>query len=417
MRGPLHGIPIALKDNIHTTDMPTTGGALAFDRYVPPYEATVTRNLREAGAIVDRQDADDRARQLGRRRADADAHELQRAQRLRLQSLRPAPRPARGHASTAGRRWPRAARARASARPRASGPRTSAPRPRARSSAPRTRTCWRRSSPPSGASAATASSRSPPTRTRRGRWRARSRDAAILLGVLERGNPDPNDAATSACARPARQRLPAVPEGGRAPGRAHRHPARLLLREGRRRPAPTSRAAGSAPEQLASMEEAIAVLKRAGAVVVDPADIPSVVDADPAGQLPAVGRLHGHGRGQGAQVLDRPRLRNGARLQRLAGRRSGPTAPVKTLDRAAPVEHRPRQGGRDQVRPVAARRLGRDGPRDVTARATRATAPATSCSPATHGIDEVMKAHEARRRAVPRLFRARRSRPGRVTRP
>ena len=28
---PLHGIPIALKDNIHTTDMPTTGGALAFD--------------------------------------------------------------------------------------------------------------------------------------------------------------------------------------------------------------------------------------------------------------------------------------------------------------------------------------------------------------------------------------------------
>ena len=31
VRGPLHGIPIALKDNIHTTDMPTTGGALAFE--------------------------------------------------------------------------------------------------------------------------------------------------------------------------------------------------------------------------------------------------------------------------------------------------------------------------------------------------------------------------------------------------
>jgi amidase len=51
-RGPLHGIPIALKDNIHTMDMPTTGGAQVFDRFVPPYEATITKNLREAGAII-----------------------------------------------------------------------------------------------------------------------------------------------------------------------------------------------------------------------------------------------------------------------------------------------------------------------------------------------------------------------------
>jgi amidase len=48
--GPLHGIPIALKDNIHTTDMPTTGGAFA--DLVPPYEATLTKNLRTAGAII-----------------------------------------------------------------------------------------------------------------------------------------------------------------------------------------------------------------------------------------------------------------------------------------------------------------------------------------------------------------------------
>src|SRR5438477_11458225 len=52
LRGPLHGIPIALKDNIHTVDMPTTGGALAFDGFVPPYEATLTKNLRDAGAII-----------------------------------------------------------------------------------------------------------------------------------------------------------------------------------------------------------------------------------------------------------------------------------------------------------------------------------------------------------------------------
>ena len=52
VRGPLHGIPVALKDNIHTTDMPTTGGALAFTDYTPPYEATLVANLKEAGAII-----------------------------------------------------------------------------------------------------------------------------------------------------------------------------------------------------------------------------------------------------------------------------------------------------------------------------------------------------------------------------
>src|SRR3954471_10062395 len=49
VRGPLHGIPVALKDNIQTTMMPTTGGALAFSGFVPPYEATLAANLRSAG--------------------------------------------------------------------------------------------------------------------------------------------------------------------------------------------------------------------------------------------------------------------------------------------------------------------------------------------------------------------------------
>ncbi|MCX6611928.1 MAG: amidase family protein, partial [Acidobacteria bacterium] len=51
-RGPLHGIPIALKDNILTHDIITTGGALAFENYLPPYDATLVKNLREAGAII-----------------------------------------------------------------------------------------------------------------------------------------------------------------------------------------------------------------------------------------------------------------------------------------------------------------------------------------------------------------------------
>lgn len=52
VRGPLHGIPIVLKDNIDTTDMMTTAGSLALVGPHPPFDATVTRKLREAGAII-----------------------------------------------------------------------------------------------------------------------------------------------------------------------------------------------------------------------------------------------------------------------------------------------------------------------------------------------------------------------------
>src|SRR5690349_19057282 len=52
VRGPLHGIPVAVKDIIQTTNTPTTGGAQAFQGLVPPYEATLTKNLQEAGAAI-----------------------------------------------------------------------------------------------------------------------------------------------------------------------------------------------------------------------------------------------------------------------------------------------------------------------------------------------------------------------------
>lgn len=51
-RGPLHGIPILLKDNYDTADMPTTGGSLALATNVPPDDGFLVRRLREAGAIV-----------------------------------------------------------------------------------------------------------------------------------------------------------------------------------------------------------------------------------------------------------------------------------------------------------------------------------------------------------------------------
>ncbi len=51
-RSPLHGIPIAVKDNIDTTDMPATGGNEVFAGSRPAVDATVIQRLRQAGAIV-----------------------------------------------------------------------------------------------------------------------------------------------------------------------------------------------------------------------------------------------------------------------------------------------------------------------------------------------------------------------------
>lgn len=52
LAGPLHAIPVLLKDNIHTKDMPTTAGSQSLAGFTPPSDAFVTRRLREAGAIV-----------------------------------------------------------------------------------------------------------------------------------------------------------------------------------------------------------------------------------------------------------------------------------------------------------------------------------------------------------------------------
>ena len=52
VRGPLHGIPIILKDNFDTEGLATTGGSLALAGNVPTSDATVVRRLREAGAVI-----------------------------------------------------------------------------------------------------------------------------------------------------------------------------------------------------------------------------------------------------------------------------------------------------------------------------------------------------------------------------
>jgi len=50
--GPLHGIPVLLKDNVNTKDMPTTGGSLSLAGYTPATDAAITQKLRSAGAII-----------------------------------------------------------------------------------------------------------------------------------------------------------------------------------------------------------------------------------------------------------------------------------------------------------------------------------------------------------------------------
>jgi Asp-tRNA(Asn)/Glu-tRNA(Gln) amidotransferase A subunit family amidase len=52
VRGPLHGIPIVLKDNYDTGDMPTSAGSLALATSQPARDAFVVKRLRDAGAIV-----------------------------------------------------------------------------------------------------------------------------------------------------------------------------------------------------------------------------------------------------------------------------------------------------------------------------------------------------------------------------
>ena len=52
LTGPLHGIPVIVKDNYDTRDLPTTAGSLTLAGSIPPDDALQVRRLREAGAIV-----------------------------------------------------------------------------------------------------------------------------------------------------------------------------------------------------------------------------------------------------------------------------------------------------------------------------------------------------------------------------
>ena len=139
-----------------TTDMPTTGGALAFDGFVPPYEATLAKNLRDAGAVII---AKTTMTELANWVAGAPTPMPGNYNAVRGYGMNPYD----------PRRDPRERHLRRTARPdhrrielgnryrgKFLGGQRRHRKPRARSSARRIRTCWPASSPPWAASAATA---------------------------------------------------------------------------------------------------------------------------------------------------------------------------------------------------------------------------------------------------------------------
>ena len=284
VRGPLHGIPVALKDNIHTTNMPTTGGALAFADLVPPYEATVTKNLREAGAIL--------------------IAKTQMTELANWVAGNPA-MPTNYNALTGygfnpydPRRDPREATA--DGRPAlATGGSSSGTGTAANFWAANvgTETSGSILSPANANMLAAIK----PTVGRISRYgiipitadqdtagpMAKSiTDAAILMGALESPSPDPNDAATKACPPPPNRDYTQFLDKGGLKGARIGIP-RAWYYEKMVVPGGTSTEArgGLNPEQTKAMNEAIEVLRAQGAIIVDPANIPSIVDTDPANNL------------------------------------------------------------------------------------------------------------------------------------
>ena len=328
-RGPLHGIPVALKDNIHTTTMPTTGGALVFDGFVPPYEATITKHLREAGAIII---------------AKTGMTEL-----ANWVAGGPTPMPGNYNA-VAGygmnpydpRRDPRDAtfdgRPAMQTGGSSSGIGTSASFWAANVG---TETSGSILSPSNQNMVAAVK----PTVGRISRYgvipitadqdtagpMARTvTDAAIMLGVLE-GAADPNDPATTTCTPPPGHDYTRFLRREGLKGARIGIP-RALFYERTAVPGSDRPRGGLNGDQAKAMAEAIGVLEEQGAVIVDPANIPSVVDKDPKNNFVLWAICSGVESARGKDENCSVDLKYGMKRDFNKWLASlGPSAPVKTL--------------------------------------------------------------------------------------
>jgi amidase len=282
VRGPLHGIPVALKDNIQTTMMPTTGGALAFERFVPPYEATIVANLRAAGAVViaktgmtelanwvagDPTPMPTNYNAVGR--FGFNPYDPRRDPRDATFDGRPALGTGGSSSGigTAASFWA------ANVGTETSGSILSPSNQNMLAGIkPTVGRISRYGVIPITADQDTAG---PMART--------VTDAAIMLGALESASPDPHDPATRTCTPPPGRNYTRFLRAGALKGARIGIP-RAFFYDRVVEPGSTSGTpsrGGIDDPQQAVMAEAIAVLKKQGAIVIDPANIPSIVDQDP----------------------------------------------------------------------------------------------------------------------------------------
>jgi len=344
IRGPLHGIPIALKDNIHTTEMPTTGGALAFAGYTPPYAATLTTNLHNAGAvIIAKTGLTELANWVaGNPTAMPGNYNAVGGFGYNPYDPRPDPREAmfdgRPALQTGGS---------------SSGIGTAA-------------NLWAASvGTDTGGSVISPSNANMlvgirPTIGRISRYgvipitadhdtagpMARTvTDAAILFGALESPAPDQHDPATTACTPPPGRDytkfLKADALKGARIGIPRAFYYNRIVLNGDRAGQPegigpttgiTAGRGGLNPAQAESMAAAIAVLKQQGAVVIDPADVPSLSAKEPKDNFAAwdfcSGAEHARGKDENCSVAFKYGMKRDFNLWLDS---LGPTAPLKSL--------------------------------------------------------------------------------------
>ncbi len=350
IRGPLHGIPIALKDNVHTTFIRTTGGALAFENLVPPYDATLTKNLIDAGAIII---------------AKTGMTEL-------ANWVAGAPTPMPGNYNAVGGQGYNPYDPRKDPREATFDGRPALQTGGSSSGVGTAANFWAGNvgSETSGSilspSNANMLAGIKPTIGRVSRYgvipitadqdtagpMAKSvADVAIMLGAMEGASPDPNDPATTRCAPPANRDYTVFlkPDGlkGARIGIPRAFYFDRFTPPGEPTPAETGRGRGGRgggagagggrggglnDAQRKAMDDAIAVLKREGAVIVDPANIPSIVDQNPKENFLRWGQCSGDTNTKGKDEDCSVVLKYGMKRDFNKWLDSlGPAAPLKTL--------------------------------------------------------------------------------------